>query len=135
MDTLWNALLELDDLTASTNSIMTLLSSLLIYPQVRQCRLDLKGFIFFAVNTTFLTVINGKLKPCFSCLSQHASVSDSVGSSSVAVPETYHCFCSPGRPRNPLHTAFQSRPGWIFCAKPSTHTNIKVDVYLTRVAQ
>lgn len=37
VDTLWNALLELDDLTASTNSIMTLLSSLLIYPQVRQC--------------------------------------------------------------------------------------------------
>uniref|UniRef100_A0A673HRS3 TATA-binding protein-associated factor 172-like n=1 Tax=Sinocyclocheilus rhinocerous TaxID=307959 RepID=A0A673HRS3_9TELE len=37
VDTLWNALLELDDLTASTNSIMTLLSSLLTYPQVRQC--------------------------------------------------------------------------------------------------
>ncbi|KAA0718268.1 TATA-binding protein-associated factor 172 [Triplophysa tibetana] len=37
VDTLWNALLELDDLTASTNSIMTLLSSLLAYPQVRQC--------------------------------------------------------------------------------------------------
>uniref|UniRef100_A0A8C1YMR4 BTAF1 RNA polymerase II, B-TFIID transcription factor-associated n=1 Tax=Cyprinus carpio TaxID=7962 RepID=A0A8C1YMR4_CYPCA len=37
VDTLWNALLELDDLTASTNSIMTLLSSLLSYPQVRQC--------------------------------------------------------------------------------------------------
>ncbi|TRZ04212.1 hypothetical protein DNTS_006480, partial [Danionella cerebrum] len=36
VDTLWNALLELDDLTASTNSIMTLLSSLLTYPQVRQ---------------------------------------------------------------------------------------------------
>lgn len=38
VNTLWDALLELDDLTASTNSIMTLLSSLLTYPQVRQCR-------------------------------------------------------------------------------------------------
>ncbi|XP_052007528.1 TATA-binding protein-associated factor 172-like isoform X3 [Xyrauchen texanus] len=38
--TLWNALLELDDLTASTNSIMTLLSSLLTYPQVRQCSMQ-----------------------------------------------------------------------------------------------
>ncbi|XP_029465800.1 TATA-binding protein-associated factor 172 [Rhinatrema bivittatum] len=36
LGTLWNALLQLDDLTASTNSIMTLLSSLLTYPQVRQ---------------------------------------------------------------------------------------------------
>ncbi|XP_078455706.1 TATA-binding protein-associated factor 172 [Lampetra fluviatilis] len=35
MNTLWDSLLELDDLTASTNSIMTLLSSLLIYPAVR----------------------------------------------------------------------------------------------------
>ncbi|XP_005991591.1 TATA-binding protein-associated factor 172 isoform X2 [Latimeria chalumnae] len=35
--TLWDALLELDDLTASTNSIMTLLSSLLTYPEVQQC--------------------------------------------------------------------------------------------------
>lgn len=39
VNTLWDALLDLDDLTASTNSIMTLLSSLLTYPQVRQCRL------------------------------------------------------------------------------------------------
>lgn len=38
MNTLWDSLLDLDDLTASTNSIMTLLSSLLTYPQVRQCR-------------------------------------------------------------------------------------------------
>lgn len=38
VNSLWDALLELDDLTASTNSIMTLLSSLLAYPQVRQCR-------------------------------------------------------------------------------------------------
>uniref|UniRef100_A0AAQ5ZLK0 BTAF1 RNA polymerase II, B-TFIID transcription factor-associated n=1 Tax=Amphiprion ocellaris TaxID=80972 RepID=A0AAQ5ZLK0_AMPOC len=38
VDTLWDALLGLDDLTASTNSIMTLLSSLLTYPQVGQCR-------------------------------------------------------------------------------------------------
>lgn len=38
VSTLWDALLELDDLTASTNSIMTLLSSLLTYPQVQQCR-------------------------------------------------------------------------------------------------
>lgn len=38
VNTLWDALLDLDDLTASTNSIMTLLSSLLTYPQVRQCR-------------------------------------------------------------------------------------------------
>ncbi|XP_067858540.1 TATA-binding protein-associated factor 172 isoform X3 [Heptranchias perlo] len=36
VNTLWNALLELDDLTASTNSIMTLLSSLLTYRQIRQ---------------------------------------------------------------------------------------------------
>ncbi|XP_059214862.1 TATA-binding protein-associated factor 172 isoform X2 [Centropristis striata] len=36
VNTLWDALLDLDDLTASTNSIMTLLSSLLTYPQVRQ---------------------------------------------------------------------------------------------------
>ncbi|KAM6956533.1 TATA-binding protein-associated factor 172 [Aplochiton taeniatus] len=40
VNTLWDALLELDDLTASTNSIMTLLSSLLIYPQVRQCSMQ-----------------------------------------------------------------------------------------------
>ncbi|OXB75456.1 UNVERIFIED_CONTAM: hypothetical protein H355_016517 [Colinus virginianus] len=33
LNTLWDALLELDDLTASTNSIMILLSSLLTYPQ------------------------------------------------------------------------------------------------------
>lgn len=38
VNTLWDALLDLDDLTASTNSIMTLLSSLLTYSQVRQCR-------------------------------------------------------------------------------------------------
>ncbi|XP_053548913.1 TATA-binding protein-associated factor 172 [Bombina bombina] len=37
LNTLWDALLELDDLTASTNSIMTLLSSLLMYPQVQHC--------------------------------------------------------------------------------------------------
>ncbi|XP_061914731.1 TATA-binding protein-associated factor 172 [Entelurus aequoreus] len=36
VNTLWDALLDLDDLTASTNSIMTLLSSLLTYPQVWQ---------------------------------------------------------------------------------------------------
>ncbi|TNN37598.1 TATA-binding protein-associated factor 172 [Liparis tanakae] len=33
VNTLWDALLDLDDLTASTNSIMTLLSSLLTYTQ------------------------------------------------------------------------------------------------------
>ncbi|KAK7901214.1 hypothetical protein WMY93_017983 [Mugilogobius chulae] len=36
VNTLWDALLDLDDLTASTNSIMTMLSLLLTYPQVRQ---------------------------------------------------------------------------------------------------
>ncbi|XP_063818105.1 TATA-binding protein-associated factor 172 isoform X2 [Pseudophryne corroboree] len=40
LGTLWDALLELDDLTASTNSIMTLLSSLLTYPQVQQCNIQ-----------------------------------------------------------------------------------------------
>ncbi|XP_029788086.1 TATA-binding protein-associated factor 172 isoform X3 [Suricata suricatta] len=40
INTLWDALLELDDLTASTNSIMTLLSSLLTYPQVQQCSIQ-----------------------------------------------------------------------------------------------
>ncbi|XP_068183061.1 TATA-binding protein-associated factor 172 [Antennarius striatus] len=40
VNTLWDALLDLDDLTASTNSIMTLLSSLLVYPQVRQCSMQ-----------------------------------------------------------------------------------------------
>uniref|UniRef100_A0A8B9GYD6 B-TFIID TATA-box binding protein associated factor 1 n=1 Tax=Astyanax mexicanus TaxID=7994 RepID=A0A8B9GYD6_ASTMX len=40
VNTLWDALLELDDLTASTNSIMTLLSSLLTYPQVLQCSMQ-----------------------------------------------------------------------------------------------
>uniref|UniRef100_A0A3Q3JAF2 BTAF1 RNA polymerase II, B-TFIID transcription factor-associated n=1 Tax=Monopterus albus TaxID=43700 RepID=A0A3Q3JAF2_MONAL len=40
VNTLWDALLDLDDLTASTNSIMTLLSSLLTYPQVRQCSMQ-----------------------------------------------------------------------------------------------
>ncbi|KAM5142212.1 TATA-binding protein-associated factor 172 [Mantella aurantiaca] len=40
LSTLWDALLELDDLTASTNSIMTLLSSLLAYPQVQQCNIQ-----------------------------------------------------------------------------------------------
>uniref|UniRef100_A0A8C7RBH2 B-TFIID TATA-box binding protein associated factor 1 n=1 Tax=Oncorhynchus mykiss TaxID=8022 RepID=A0A8C7RBH2_ONCMY len=40
VNSLWDALLELDDLTASTNSIMTLLSSLLAYPQVRQCSMQ-----------------------------------------------------------------------------------------------
>ncbi|XP_017290585.1 TATA-binding protein-associated factor 172 isoform X3 [Kryptolebias marmoratus] len=40
VNTLWDALLDLDDLTASTNSIMTLLSLLLTYPQVRQCSLQ-----------------------------------------------------------------------------------------------
>ncbi|XP_033118487.1 TATA-binding protein-associated factor 172-like [Anneissia japonica] len=34
--TLWDTLLDLDDLTASTNSIMVLLSSLLSYPMVHQ---------------------------------------------------------------------------------------------------
>lgn len=38
VNTLWDSLLDLDDLTASTNSIMTLLSSLLTYPQVRESR-------------------------------------------------------------------------------------------------
>ncbi|XP_029306426.1 TATA-binding protein-associated factor 172 [Cottoperca gobio] len=40
VNTLWDALLDLDDLTASTNSIMTLLSSLLTYPQVRQSSME-----------------------------------------------------------------------------------------------
>uniref|UniRef100_A0A4W4EM65 BTAF1 RNA polymerase II, B-TFIID transcription factor-associated n=1 Tax=Electrophorus electricus TaxID=8005 RepID=A0A4W4EM65_ELEEL len=40
VSTLWDALLELDDLTASTNSIMTLLSSLLTYPQVLHCSMQ-----------------------------------------------------------------------------------------------
>uniref|UniRef100_A0A8C5MZY2 B-TFIID TATA-box binding protein associated factor 1 n=1 Tax=Leptobrachium leishanense TaxID=445787 RepID=A0A8C5MZY2_9ANUR len=40
LSTLWDALQELDDLTASTNSIMTLLSSLLTYPQVQQCNIQ-----------------------------------------------------------------------------------------------
>uniref|UniRef100_A0A3P9J9Q0 BTAF1 RNA polymerase II, B-TFIID transcription factor-associated n=1 Tax=Oryzias latipes TaxID=8090 RepID=A0A3P9J9Q0_ORYLA len=40
VNTLWDALLDLDDLTASTNSIMTLLSSLLTYPQVRLCSMQ-----------------------------------------------------------------------------------------------
>ncbi|NXO33075.1 BTAF1 factor, partial [Locustella ochotensis] len=40
LNTLWDALLELDDLTASTNSIMILLSSLLTYPQVRKCSIQ-----------------------------------------------------------------------------------------------
>ncbi|XP_010780270.1 TATA-binding protein-associated factor 172-like [Notothenia coriiceps] len=38
VNTLWDALLDLDDLTSSTNSIMTLLSLLLTYPRVRLCR-------------------------------------------------------------------------------------------------
>ncbi|KAL7990489.1 hypothetical protein Chor_013919 [Crotalus horridus] len=37
LNILWDALLDLDDLTASTNSIMTLLSSLLTYSQVQRC--------------------------------------------------------------------------------------------------
>ncbi|XP_069756550.1 TATA-binding protein-associated factor 172 isoform X2 [Narcine bancroftii] len=36
VNTLWDALLDLDDLTASTNSIMTLLASLLTYRQIQQ---------------------------------------------------------------------------------------------------
>uniref|UniRef100_H3CEF8 B-TFIID TATA-box binding protein associated factor 1 n=1 Tax=Tetraodon nigroviridis TaxID=99883 RepID=H3CEF8_TETNG len=40
VNTLWDALLDLDDLTASTNSIMTLLSLLLTYPQVQQCSMQ-----------------------------------------------------------------------------------------------
>ncbi|XP_055469787.1 TATA-binding protein-associated factor 172 isoform X2 [Psammomys obesus] len=40
INTLWDSLLELDDLTASTNSIMTLLSSMLTYPQVQQCSIQ-----------------------------------------------------------------------------------------------
>ncbi|KAL8187149.1 UNVERIFIED_CONTAM: btaf1 RNA polymerase II, B-TFIID transcription factor-associated, 170kDa [Gekko kuhli] len=40
LNILWDALLELDDLTASTNSIMTLLSSLLTYSQVRKCSIQ-----------------------------------------------------------------------------------------------
>ncbi|XP_053244740.1 TATA-binding protein-associated factor 172 isoform X4 [Podarcis raffonei] len=40
LNVLWDALLELDDLTASTNSIMTLLSSLLTYSQVRKCSIQ-----------------------------------------------------------------------------------------------
>ncbi|XP_061491537.1 TATA-binding protein-associated factor 172 [Rhineura floridana] len=40
LNVLWDALLELDDLTASTNSIMILLSSLLMYSQVRKCSIQ-----------------------------------------------------------------------------------------------
>ncbi|XP_032626165.1 TATA-binding protein-associated factor 172 isoform X1 [Chelonoidis abingdonii] len=40
LNILWDALLELDDLTASTNSIMILLSSLLTYPQVQKCSIQ-----------------------------------------------------------------------------------------------
>ncbi|KAI4812254.1 hypothetical protein KUCAC02_023656, partial [Chaenocephalus aceratus] len=40
VNTLWDALLDLDDLTSSTNSIMTLLSLLLTYPRVRQCSMQ-----------------------------------------------------------------------------------------------
>lgn len=37
LDTLWDALLELDELTASTSSILTLLSSLVAHPQALPC--------------------------------------------------------------------------------------------------
>ncbi|XP_070608514.1 TATA-binding protein-associated factor 172 isoform X1 [Erythrolamprus reginae] len=40
LNILWDALLDLDDLTASTNSIMTLLSSLLTYSQVQRCSIQ-----------------------------------------------------------------------------------------------
>lgn len=50
VNTLWDALLDLDDLTASTNSIMTLLSSLLTYPQVRQCRSVSEGHALSVLN-------------------------------------------------------------------------------------
>lgn len=53
VNTLWDALLDLDDLTASTNSIMTLLSLLLTFPHVRQCRSEpLNGFLnVFGIKT------------------------------------------------------------------------------------
>ncbi|MGH0116970.1 UNVERIFIED_CONTAM: hypothetical protein FKN15_026664, partial [Acipenser sinensis] len=54
VNTLWDALLELDDLTASTNSIMTLLSSLLMYPQIRQCSMPIKLWLFIQQSLTVL---------------------------------------------------------------------------------
>ena len=47
LETLWNSLLELDELTASTSSILTLLSSLMANPHTEKCleHLPLNNFV------------------------------------------------------------------------------------------
>ncbi|KAG8135443.1 hypothetical protein E2320_008472, partial [Naja naja] len=55
LNILWDALLDLDDLTASTNSIMTLLSSLLTYSQVQRC--SIQQSLTVLTSATWLTPI------------------------------------------------------------------------------
>lgn len=47
LETLWDSLLELDELTASTSSILMLLSSLMANPQTEKCleHLPLNNFV------------------------------------------------------------------------------------------
>ncbi|XP_053306351.1 TATA-binding protein-associated factor 172 isoform X2 [Spea bombifrons] len=76
LSTLWDALLELDDLTASTNSIMTLLSSLLMYTQVQQCDLQqsltiLVPRVWLFLRHTISSVRKAALETLYTLLSTH----------------------------------------------------------------
>uniref|UniRef100_A0A3Q1FYB1 BTAF1 RNA polymerase II, B-TFIID transcription factor-associated n=1 Tax=Acanthochromis polyacanthus TaxID=80966 RepID=A0A3Q1FYB1_9TELE len=83
VDTLWDALLGLDDLTASTNSIMTLLSLLLTYPQVGQCRTQqsltvLVPRVWPFLRHTISSVRRAALETLFTLLSKADQVSYST---------------------------------------------------------
>lgn len=79
--------------------------------------------MFVAINTILPDSDKRKAKTLF-FLSQCATVSHSVGSSSMAVPETHNRFCSSGCTRDPLYIAFQSWPGWIICVTSNTHEGL-----------
>ena len=140
MNTLWDALLELDDLTASTNSIMTLLSSLLTYPQVRQCRyrargaprwwggrpvpwVAQKGSVFGNERADLVVaavlrapagpsrVIETRGLPVRVVFSQHPAVPHGVGASRLALPAAHHLLGAASGAGDSLHPPVQSRPG------------------------
>ncbi|KAH0623625.1 hypothetical protein JD844_006574, partial [Phrynosoma platyrhinos] len=74
LNILWDALLDLDDLTASTNSIMTLLSSLLTYSQVQKCSIqqsltDLVPRVWPFLHHTISSVRKAALETLFTLLS------------------------------------------------------------------
>uniref|UniRef100_A0A4W4EL65 BTAF1 RNA polymerase II, B-TFIID transcription factor-associated n=1 Tax=Electrophorus electricus TaxID=8005 RepID=A0A4W4EL65_ELEEL len=99
VSTLWDALLELDDLTASTNSIMTLLSSLLTYPQVLHCSMQqsltvLVPRVWPFLRHTIASVRRAALETLFTLLSKADQVSCAVWLNPILQDMLRHIFQS-----------------------------------------